>query len=365
MRILMLSWRGPHHPSRGGAEVYTEQLLRGLAERGHHVTWYSAGYRCAPGVDLPKLLDPSIRLHYGAPGLGVYQSGHQWGLHHSAAFDVIIDQINTFGFRIPTMQNTAVIALIHQLADDVWDATFSWPLNVLGRTLEKYVLNQYQHHPFIAVSQGTFDDVRAHGWTGPGYIIRNAVALKPTVPKTQHPSMCFVGRFNHPTKRLDHAIDIFRRVRREIPHAELRVIGRGVAPPRNQWPTGVHYYTDVPDEERDYLLGESWLCLATSVREGWGRMVTEAAAAGTPAIVYDVPGLREAVVDGRTGAVLRVNSELASATICDLLMNPQRLRTWGHQARALAGNWTANDAAARTEELLERLKTLHYRKVSL
>ena len=33
--------------------------------------------------------------------------------------------------------------------------------------------------------------------------------------------------------------------------------------------------------------------LATSVREGWGLVVSEAAALGTPTVAYDVPGLRD------------------------------------------------------------------------
>lgn len=33
--------------------------------------------------------------------------------------------------------------------------------------------------------------------------------------------------------------------------------------------------------------------IATSVREGWGLVVTEAAAVGTPTVAYDVPGLRD------------------------------------------------------------------------
>ena len=33
--------------------------------------------------------------------------------------------------------------------------------------------------------------------------------------------------------------------------------------------------------------------VATSVREGWGLVVSEAAALGTPTVAYDVPGLRD------------------------------------------------------------------------
>ena len=41
----------------------------------------------------------------------------------------------------------------------------------------------------------------------------------------------------------------------------------------------------------------------TSVKEGWGLIVTEAGSQGTPAIVYDVDGLRDIVVESETGVI--------------------------------------------------------------
>lgn len=42
-------------------------------------------------------------------------------------------------------------------------------------------------------------------------------------------------------------------------------------------------------------------CVACAVRERWGLTTTEAARLGTPAVTYDVLGLRDSVVDGQTG----------------------------------------------------------------
>ena len=359
MRILMLSWRGHGHPLRGGAEVYTEELLQGLAERGHAITWYSARYSTAGEEKPQQFLNSGVRLEYGSPGLGVYLSGHRWALAHVADFDVIIDQINTFGFRIPSNVGSLVIALIHQLAEDVWDATFKWPLNQIGRNVEHYFLKNYRTHPFITVSPSTYQDVRARGWVGAGHIIRNATAVKPVVPKGSYPILSFVGRFNHPTKRVDHAIQILQAVRRRFSRAELWIIGRGVPPPRKEWVPGVRYFPDVSDGERDRLVGTSWLCVATSVREGWGRMVTEAAAVGTPAIVYDVPGLRDAVADQQTGAVVPVDPYVAANVICTMFHNVSKLRQWGARARDALSEWTQDDVADATDRLLRNLAKAH------
>lgn len=44
---------------------------------------------------------------------------------------------------------------------------------------------------------------------------------------------------------------------------------------------------------------------APSLVEGWGLVVTEAAARYTPAIGFDVPGLRDSIEDGVTGVLAR------------------------------------------------------------
>ncbi len=50
------------------------------------------------------------------------------------------------------------------------------------------------------------------------------------------------------------------------------------------------------------------LLLVTSVKEGWGLVVTEANSQGTPAVVYDVDGLRDSVKDAVTGLVAGLNT---------------------------------------------------------
>ena len=48
--------------------------------------------------------------------------------------------------------------------------------------------------------------------------------------------------------------------------------------------------------------------LVTSIKEGWGLVVTEASSQGTPSIVYNVDGLRDSVKNNKTGLICEVNS---------------------------------------------------------
>jgi glycosyltransferase involved in cell wall biosynthesis len=58
----------------------------------------------------------------------------------------------------------------------------------------------------------------------------------------------------------------------------------------------VTFFGHVSDAERNNLISRSHVLLVTSIREGWGLVVTEAALLGTLAIGYNVPGLRDSVV---------------------------------------------------------------------
>jgi glycosyltransferase involved in cell wall biosynthesis len=70
---------------------------------------------------------------------------------------------------------------------------------------------------------------------------------------------------------------------------------------RRSAPPGTEFFGRVDAATKDELIGRAHVLIATSVREGWGLVVDEAAEAGTFVLAYDVPGLRDSVttVGGR------------------------------------------------------------------
>jgi len=58
------------------------------------------------------------------------------------------------------------------------------------------------------------------------------------------------------------------------------------------------------DNEKRDLFSRAHLSAVPSIREGYGIVVIEANACGTPAIGWDVPGLRDSIVDGKTGILV-------------------------------------------------------------
>jgi glycosyltransferase involved in cell wall biosynthesis len=84
-------------------------------------------------------------------------------------------------------------------------------------------------------------------------------------------------------------------------------------------------------------LAAAHVCVLPSYGEGMPRSVLEAMAMGRPAIVTDVPGCRETVVDGRNGYVVPVRDGPAlAAAMLRLIEEPGRLPEMGAQSRTLA-----------------------------
>jgi glycosyltransferase involved in cell wall biosynthesis len=81
---------------------------------------------------------------------------------------------------------------------------------------------------------------------------------------------------------------------------------------------GVTFLGRVPEDEKRERLGRAHALVATSVREGWGLVVTEAAASGTVAIGYDVPGLRDSI-RASGGILTRANPASLATGLARLL----------------------------------------------
>ncbi len=85
-----------------------------------------------------------------------------------------------------------------------------------------------------------------------------------------------------------------------------------------------HRVPYVPDPERWCAAAD--LFVIPSHREGFGTAVLEAAACGVPAIASDIYGLRDAVVDRKTGLVVPVRDEAALGRALESIVEDSELR---------------------------------------
>ena len=145
-------------------------------------------------------------------------------------------------------------------------------------------------------------------------------------------------------KRIDLLLRLWERVRHVVggTAGDRRATARS-GPASRPWPGPDVVVTGrVSEEEKHRLLCSAWLLLHPAMIEGWGIVIAEAAIRGTPAIGFDVPGLRDSVVDGETGVLVRSEGQFASAW-ASLALDHRTREALGAAARerALRLHWSA------------------------
>jgi glycosyltransferase involved in cell wall biosynthesis len=116
----------------------------------------------------------------------------------------------------------------------------------------------------------------------------------------------------------------------------------------------VRFHGFVDEAAKLRLLRRTWANVFPSPKEGWGITVMEAAAAGTPSIASDSPGLRDSVVRDVTGFLVPHGDVPALARrMLDLAADPALVARLGAAAREQATRWSWDDAAAATSAHLE------------
>ncbi len=268
-----------------------------------------------------------IRIIREGGKYSVYARARRYVKRHLSEFDIVVDEINTVPFRINGIaKGKPVVAVIHQLAREIWFYETRFPINVLGYfALEPLWLRGYRRVPTVTVSSSTRDDLLRRGFRHVR-VVHNGVgiaSLEKPGPKEPNPVLIFVGRLVR-SKLPDHAIAAFRQVRASHAAAELWILGDGYlrAKLERNVLDGVRFFGRVGDEEKFDLLRRAHVLLAPSVREGWGISVIEANAMGTPAVGYDVPGLRDSIAHGVTGLLVQPLSpgalaRAATQILCD------------------------------------------------
>ncbi len=302
MRILWLNWKDIKHPEAGGAEVYTHEIAKRLVSNGHELTLFTSYFDGAKRKDeidgIEIVRNGKIVGTFGT----VYSYAKKFYKTHESEFDVVIDEINTKPFMTPKYVHKPMVALIHQLAVEFWDYKTSFPINLIGKyLLEPYWLKHYTKIKTITVSESTKKDLEKFGFRDVEIVYNGLDGnILDEVPKKEGEfTAIFVGRLT-PTKKPEDAIRAFK----IFGKGKLWVVGRGELMKKLKKRynhDNIDFKGFVPETEKIELMKRAHVILVPGIREGWGRVVIEANALGTPAIGYDVPGLRDSIKHGYNG----------------------------------------------------------------
>ncbi len=347
----------------GGAERWYRALAERLAASGHQVTYVTLR-QWEPGAD-PALPDvrviavgPEMELYAGSKrrlwpplrfGLGVL-----WHLlRHRHAYDVV----HTASFPYwPLLAAAAVQPLgPYRLVVDWWEVWTraywrqyaGWPIGTIGWLVQRVCVRRTPrafcfsrlHAQRLADEGIRQPPSMLHGiYGGPAELV---------APRSEPELMVLYAGRHIPEKRVPAIVPAIVAAREVLP--ELRAVLTGDGLDRAQVrrlidAAGLGEVISLPgfvdDERLDGLFRQALCCMLPSRREGYGLVVVEAAARGTPSIVVRDPdnAATELIEEGVNGVLA------ASASAADLASAILRVYHAGPGLRRSTADWFTRNA---------------------
>lgn len=347
--VVIVAWRDLASPKAGGSEMLVDQLASGMVARGNEVTLLCGGavgdrpYRVVrSGGDYSQFLLAPFAFR-----------------QHIAECDVVVEVCNGLPYLAPLWCQRPVVCLVNHVHTDLWSLRYPPPVSTIGRFAERIVMPKvHTDSLFLTVSRSSAMDLAGIG-VRPDRIrvLHNGIELPDRQePRSRTPLFLALGRLAD-YKRLDLLLALWERVR-PVTGGQLVIAGDG--PDRERLErlagAGVTFTGRVSEAEKHRLLCGAWLLVHPAVMEGWGIVVVEAAARRTPTVGFDVPGLRDSVLDGRTGLLASTESGFASAW-ASLALHRSRRVAMGERAKAFAARLRWSTAVDRFAEVVEEAVT--------
>jgi glycosyltransferase involved in cell wall biosynthesis len=358
-RIHILAWRDLDDPEAGGSELHASTIARLWAEAGLDVTMRSsaaAGHPPYARRDGYKVVRKSGRY-------AVFPRTALSGLvGRTGERDALVEVWNGMPFFSPTWARCPRVVFLHHVHAEMWRMVLRPEILArLGEMLEFRVAPPvYRRSRIVTLSSSSKQEIvemlrlpeRNISVVSPGVDQR----FSPGGDRSPHPLVVAAGRLV-PVKRFEMLIDTLVELRGRHPRLEAVIVGEGYERPALEArirAAGATGWLTLPghlsDSDLLALYRRAWVLASTSLREGWGMTVTEAAACGTPAVVSRIAGHLDAVDHGASG-FLAEGPELADHL--DLVLRDEVLRRQlGKGALELASRFTWEATARGTLEVL-------------
>lgn len=363
-KILILNWRDPLSPLEGGAERFTLKYAEYWKKNGARVWWLTNSFEGSEDVVTrngvkyirvgPSLTGSLVSYLFFYPQYIFKSILTARRLMQQEQFDVVIDEIHGLPFFAPLYMKTRVVLLVCEVAGTIWDKMFPFPINIVGKTLERLVYALYRKNEIWAISDNTRQNIqellpgKEVGVIDLGIEYDSSVATaRKSAQKTEHPSAVFLARLV-PMKGIEAALEAVSEVVLQHPDFQLVVIGRGM-------PTYETYLRDLVRElkiqnnvtftghlegdDKYMALASAWYLLHPSYKEGFGLTLIEAGIVGTPAIIRSGSSMDALISDGENGYTFQEDSNIPE-TLKSALNTPHYKRLAATaQKRAMYYTW--------------------------
>lgn len=363
MRILILNWRDIKHPLAGGAEISTHEHAKGWIKAGHKVIHLSSE---VAGRKSRELID----------GIQIVRRGNHYTVHLYAFFyylrhlrgriDLAVDEFHFLPFFTPLYVKEKKLAFIHETAEEVWFKNQSFPFNILGFFLEPLFFKFYKSIPFITVSDSTKRDLIRFGINKRNiHVIHNGVKVMGSAAhKEKTPTILYLGRLAK-DKGTEDAISAFYAFHKILKKSKLWVVGKeeksGYLKELKNKVKDLHldkkvrFFNHVSEIKKFNLLKRAWILIHPSIKEGWGLTVIEAASQGTPAIAYNVSGLRDSIINNRTGLLSNKTPDDLADKILILFQDRELYKRLSKNALTWSKKFSWKDSTRKSLDLINSL----------
>jgi len=338
MNILWITWKDSGHPERGGAEVVCRELCQRFVADGHSVTLLTSDYESS---DITGGMPDGVTvLRAGSSRyLHPFQALMYYARHLKNKYDLVIEEVNGGApyFAVFFGKRAKRVMLYHQLGRKNWLYEIKAPFSYLGYYVLVPIatrLVSLAGAPLITVSESTRQVMAKHGFAPEKTaIISEGLHIKPLksidgIKKFDRPTVLSHGSMRAMKRTIDQ-IKAFELAKKQIPDLQMKISGSSSGEygqkvmeyiSNSPYKSDIDYRGRTTDEEKIELMQRSHAILVTSIEEGWGLIVTETNSQGTPAVVYDVDGLRDSV-RADTGITTAENPAALADGIVALLAN--------------------------------------------
>ena len=364
LKILWLAHRDPLNPKAGGAERIIYEVAIRLINNGHKVSVLAGGWKnCKKEEYLNE-----IRIMRFGERIGPHIALPVYLLKNK--YNIIIADL---GHAVPwispiLLRKKIVVSFLHLHARSL-PGQVGRLLRRLITVSEKLYFFFYHKSHFVTISNTSLHDLENLGiksknisLINPGV---NSELFHPSI-KTEHPSLVYFGGMR-PYKRPLETLYLLKELRKEISDLKLTMIGDG--PSKHELERlcaeldlreNVVFTGRISDNEVAKVVASSWLNIHTSVTEGWGISIIEAASAGTPTVAFKVPGVSDSVENGFNGTTVEDGNrkELVDAAL-NILREPKK---WWSSSIEVARKYSWDRTANLWENLIAELTVDRYNK---
>jgi glycosyltransferase involved in cell wall biosynthesis len=379
MKILHITEYFPHSADcevRGGIEARAFYISRELARLGHDITVLCARMpdepveheiagitvrRCGPVRPYTQAGSKLARLEFMRSSV---QIGKSLGVD-------LVDGQNYLAYvsaiHIARAADIPRVATYHDVWLGEWRKNMGFSAGLMGEVLERYVLAHRWDH-FIVNSGATRRKLAAVAKGSPRIdVVYNGISLAEYAgarpPRYSRPTICYVGRLVR-YKRVHDLLHALLVVRAQIPEVVLEIVGSG--PDRDavealvrelglERNVNMRGFVEKHRDVLDVMARSHVVCLPSEV-EGFGMVVVEAMACGTPVVASALEPIREITKEGQGGSLFPVGDvpELARQLLA-LLGDPALHARCVAEGRAIASGFDWKSLGQQTENIYRGL----------